>query len=89
MKTIMSLKPSLDEPRSKKSSEKWTVNLGNFIREARLEKGLTQEELARKCGTNKAYISKVENNQKDLRFSSFQKIVETGLNGEINITITL
>ena len=31
---------------------------------SRLEKGLTQEELALKCGTNKGYISKIENNIK-------------------------
>ncbi len=35
--------------------------LGALIYEARLEKGLTQDELAEKCGTNKAYISKIEN----------------------------
>ena len=35
--------------------------LGAMIHEARIEKGLTQEQLANKCGTNKAYISKVEN----------------------------
>ena len=65
------------------------ADLGSFIREARLQKGLTQEELAQKCGTTKAYISKVENNIKDIRFSTLKKLVEQGLNGEINLTITL
>ena len=36
--------------------------LGFLIQQARLEKGLTQAELAEKCGTNKGYISKIENN---------------------------
>ncbi len=35
--------------------------LGFLLQQARLEKGLTQEELAKKCGTNKGYISKIEN----------------------------
>ena len=33
--------------------------IGTLIHEARLEKGLTQEELAEKCGTTKSYISKL------------------------------
>jgi transcriptional regulator with XRE-family HTH domain len=37
-----------------------------FLFKARLEKGLTQEELAEKCGTNKGYISKIENNIKEV-----------------------
>ena len=41
--------------------------LGFLLQQARLEKGMTQEELAEKCGTNKGYISRVENNIKDIR----------------------
>ncbi|MCT6766079.1 helix-turn-helix domain-containing protein, partial [Riemerella anatipestifer] len=57
--------------------------------QARLEKGLTQEQLAKKCGTNKGYISKVENNIKDVRLSTLQKIVEIGLGGKLNLGINL
>jgi ribosome-binding protein aMBF1 (putative translation factor) len=63
--------------------------LGALIHEARLEKGMTQEELAEKCGTNKAYISRVENNIKDVRISTLQKIIEVGLGGQLNLSITL
>jgi HTH-type transcriptional regulator/antitoxin HipB len=63
--------------------------LGALIHEARLEKGLTQEELAEKCGTNKAYISKVENNVKDVRISTLQKIIEIGLGGKLQVSIKL
>jgi len=63
--------------------------LGAMIHEARLEKGLTQEELAEKCGTNKAYISKVENNIKDIRMSTLQKIIEVGLGGKLQVSIKL
>lgn len=63
--------------------------LGAMIHEARLEKGLTQEQLAAKCGTNKAYISKVENDIKDVRISTLQKIVEVGLGGQLNLSVVL
>ncbi len=63
--------------------------LGAMIHEARIEKGLTQEQLADKCGTNKAYISKVENDIKDVRISTLQKIIEVGLGGKLNLSVTL
>lgn len=63
--------------------------LGVLIQQARIEKGLTQEQLAEKCGTNKGYISKVENNIKDVRLSTLQKIVEIGLGGKLNLGINL
>lgn len=59
---------------------------GAMIKEARLSKGMTQGQLAEKCGTTKAYISKVENNLKDVRFSTLQNIVENGLNGHLQIS---
>ena len=52
-----------------------SFKLGFLLQQARLEKGLTQEELAEKCGTNKGYISKIENNIKEVRISTLQKIV--------------
>jgi len=55
----------------------------------KFEKGLTQEQLAVKCGTNKAYISKVENDIKDVRISTLQKIIEVGLGGQLNLSVTL
>lgn len=63
--------------------------LGALIQEARLEQGLTQEQLANKCGTNKAYISRVENNLKDVRISTLQKIVELGFGGQLQLSIKL
>ncbi len=61
--------------------------LGIILQQARLEKGLTQEQLAERCGTNKGYISKVENNIKDVRISTLQKIVELGLGGHLQLSI--
>jgi HTH-type transcriptional regulator/antitoxin HipB len=50
---------------------------------------MTQEQLAKKCGTTKAYISKVENNLKDVRLSTLQNIVEKGLNGHLPFSVQL
>jgi len=63
--------------------------LGYLIQQARLEQGLTQEQLAEKVGTNKGYISKVENNIKDVRISTLQKIVELGLGGTLELSIKI
>lgn len=61
--------------------------LGFLLQQARIEKGMTQEELAEKCGTNKGYISKIENNIKEVRFSTLKKIVELGLGGHLEFSI--
>ncbi len=63
--------------------------IGALIHDARLEKGLTQEELAEKVGTTKSYISKIENDIKEVRLSTLQKIVEMGLGGRLQLSIKL
>lgn len=63
--------------------------LGALIHEARLSRGLTQTELADKCGTTKAYISKVENDVKDVRVATLRKIIEEGLGGQLQLSIKL
>lgn len=63
--------------------------IGALIHEARLEKGLTQAQLAEKIGTTKSYISKIENNLKEARLSTLKKIVELGLDGQLELSIKL
>ena len=63
--------------------------LGVLLYQARLEKGLTQEDLAAKVGTTKSYISKIENNIKEVRFSTLKKIVELGFGGHLEFSIKL
>lgn len=92
---IMTLDQFKDKHYGKRGSEKREVlesgyenfKIGALIHEARIEKGLTQEELANKVGTSKSYISKIENNIKEVRFSTLQKIVETGLGGHLELSI--
>lgn len=63
--------------------------IGLMLHQARLERGLTQEELAEKAGTTKSYISKIENNIKEARISTLQKIIELGLGGRLELSIKL
>jgi len=61
--------------------------IGFMLQQARIEKGLTQEDLAVKVGTSKSYISKIENNVKEVRISTLQKIIELGLGGHLELAI--
>jgi HTH-type transcriptional regulator/antitoxin HipB len=63
--------------------------LGIIIRQAREKKGLTQDQLAKLAGTNKSYISRLERNLKDIRFSTLQRIINDGLGGHLDISINL
>ncbi|MGE6218652.1 helix-turn-helix domain-containing protein [Nubsella zeaxanthinifaciens] len=95
--SLKSLDQFIDEQYDKKGTKKRLkfekgyeeFKLGFLIQQARLEKGLTQEQLAEKIGTNKGYISKVENNIKDVRLSTIQKIVELGLGGKLELSIKI
>lgn len=75
--------------REKLESGYENFKVGALLLEARLEKGLTQEELAKKAGTTKSYISKIENNIKEVRISTLQKIIELGLGGRLELSIKL
>jgi transcriptional regulator with XRE-family HTH domain len=51
--------------------------------------GMTQEQLAEKVGTTKSYISKIENNIKEARISTLQRIVELGFGGQLEFSIKI
>jgi ribosome-binding protein aMBF1 (putative translation factor) len=94
-KNIMTLAEFKDEQYGKRGTVKREeleagyeqFKLGAMIQEARLEKGMTQEQLAKKCGTTKSYISRIENNIKEVRISTLQKIVELGFGGQLQLSI--
>ena len=66
-----------------------TFKLGVMLQELRKEKGLTQEQLANKCGTTKTHISRIENNSGDIRLSTLMKIIKVGLGGHLNLNVRL
>ena len=63
--------------------------IGVMLQQARLKKGMTQEQLAKKVGTTKSYISKLENDVKEVRISSLERIVEIGLGGKLELKLKL
>lgn len=63
--------------------------LGALLQEARLSAGLTQEELAEKVGTTRSYISKLENDIKEVRLSTLQRIVDLGFGGTLELSIKI
>lgn len=63
--------------------------IGALIHDTRIELGMTQEQLAEKVGTTKSYISKIENNLKEARISTLQKIIELGFGGRLELNVKL
>lgn len=64
-----------------------TFKLGVLLQQARQAKGLTQAQVAELSGTNKSYISKLENDLKDVRLSTLQRIIADGLSGHLEFSI--
>ena len=50
--------------------------LGEFLRQVRRKKNYTQEQVAEFMGTDKTYISKIENNLKDTKLTTIRKYIE-------------
>ncbi len=61
--------------------------VGEMIKEVRKKAHLTQEELAKKTGTKKSYISRLENGKIDIQISTLFKIFEEGLGKKLGLTI--
>lgn len=66
-----------------------TFKLGVMLQELRKEQGMTQAQLADKCGTTKTYISRIENNASDIRLSTLMRIIRKGLGGHLRLTVTI
>jgi HTH-type transcriptional regulator/antitoxin HipB len=92
---LISLDQFIDKEIGEKGTRKRTkfdtgyeaFKLGVLLQEARQKKGLTQEQVAELSGTNKSYISKLEKDLKDVRFSTLQRIIKDGLGGHLEISI--
>ena len=65
-----------------------TYYMGLLLQEARKEEHITQTELAKRTGTSKSYISRIENGLIDPTISSFMRIVDAlGLRFELTRSI--
>jgi len=62
--------------------------IGAAIKQARKERHLTQAELGKLVGVQKAQISKIENSLTDARFDTIIKVFKA-LNAKINFNVEL
>ncbi|TZF82623.1 helix-turn-helix transcriptional regulator [Pedobacter sp. BS3] len=62
--------------------------LGQAIKQARQERNLTQEQLGKLVGVQKAQISKIENSVKNARFETILKVFEA-LGAKVNFNVEL
>ena len=60
--------------------------IGATLKKARLEKGFTQEQLAKLLHTKKTAISRIENHAEDIRLSTLEKYAKA-LDKEVKIVI--
>jgi DNA-binding XRE family transcriptional regulator len=95
MKDIITFDDHLDQRYGKIGTEKRTefeikaksFAIGEILREARKEVHMTQEELARKTGTRKSFISRIENGHSDIQLSTLYRLVEIGFGKKVNLSI--
>jgi DNA-binding XRE family transcriptional regulator len=96
-KNLTSFTDHLDEQYGKRGtevrehfeSEFEAFRLGVMLQEMRKEKGLTQAQLAEKCGTTKNYISRIENDASDIRLSTLMRIIHDGLGANLKLSVDL
>jgi len=96
MKDITTFDEHLDHRYGKLGSEKRTdfeikakaFTIGEMLREARKEANMTQEELARKTGTKKSFISRIENGHSDIQLSTLYRLVEIRFGKQVHLSIS-
>jgi len=81
-------KPGTEE-REKYEEEFESFKIGVMLQELRKEQGLTQQQLAIKCGTTKTYISRIENNASDIRLSTLMRIIREGFGGHLKLSVDI
>jgi len=95
MKNITTFDEHLDLRYGKTGTEKRTefeikakaFAIGEILRDARKEAHMTQEELAKKTGTRKSFISRIENGHSDIQLSTLYRLVEIGFGKRVNLSI--
>lgn len=82
------LSPDIVYANSQQTKEtKHKFFFGSIIKDSRIKKGLSQQDLALLSGTSKTYISRIENDLIEPEFSTLYKIVEVGLGRKIKVQI--
>ena len=95
MKDITTFDEHLDEEYGKIGSKRRTdfeikakaFAIGEILKDARKKANMTQEDLARKTGTRKSFISRIENGHSDIQLSTLYKLVEIGFEKKVNLSI--
>ena len=64
-----------------------SFKIGVMLQELRKEQGMTQEQLAAKCGTTKTYISRIENDASDIRLTTLMRIVRQGFGKHLKMSV--
>ena len=66
-----------------------SFKIGVMLQELRKEHGMTQEQLAAKCGTTKTYISRIENDASDIRLTILMRIVRQGFGKHLKMSVEI
>ncbi len=96
-KHLTSFSDHLDKQYGKRGTDKReeyeegfeAFKIGVMLQELRREQGMTQEQLAEKCGTTKTYISRIENNASDIRLSTLMRIIREGFGGHLKLSVDI
>ena len=75
------------EMREQFEEEFESFKLGVMIHDLRKEQGMTQEQLAQRCGTTKTYISRIENDASDIRLSTLMRIFREGFGRHLKLSL--
>ena len=73
--------------RDRIEKELQSLRIGLKIRNARERQSMTQEELARRVGKKRSFISKVENDSGNVTLKTLYEIVEQGLGCKLFVEV--
>ncbi len=69
-----------------RQAQMWII--AEMVKEERKKAKLSQEQLAKKIGTQKSYISRIERASSDIQLSTLFKIFEDGMGLKLNFTVS-
>ena len=79
--------PEETPERDRIENELQALRIGLKIRTAREKQSMTQEELARRVGKKRSFISKVENDGGNITLKTLYEIVEQGLGRRLSVEV--